>query len=263
MKKILFAVVLSFFFNLEAHAMVQFKDITYKVDGSEYTGYLVFDDEISGKRPGILVVHDWWGHSDYARQRANMLAKLGYTAFALDMYGTGKFAKHPDDAKKFMTAAIGQLPEAEKRFKAAYEVLSKHPTVDTRKIAAIGYCMGGGIVIHMGRTGVVDLKAVISYHGALGFSNQAPAKPNKVKVLAFTGGADPLVPKEEVQTFVDVMTASGIEYELKSFPGVKHGFTSTEADINGKKFGLPLAYSKAADEDSWRRTQTFLKQIFW
>ncbi len=241
MKKLFPALVLLLLFSMEVHAELQYEDIKYKIDGNEYTGYLAFDDAISGKRPGVLVVHEWWGHNEYARKRANMLARLGYTAFALDMYGTGKLAKHPDDAKNFMTAAIGQIPEAEKRFKAAYDVLIKQPTVDSRKIAAIGYCMGGGIVLHMGRTGVVDLKAVISYHGALGFSNQAPPKASKVKVLAFTGGADPFVPKEQVQTFVEVMTASGIEYELKSYPGVKHGFTSPEADSNGKKFGIPLA----------------------
>ncbi len=264
MKKIWMIIVLLSFFNSEAHAVLQTKEIKYKVGGTEFTGFLAFDDAKAGKRPGILVVHEWWGHDDYARKRATLLAELGYTAFALDMYGSGKLAKHPEDAKKFMQAAVGQLPQAEKRFKAAYEVLLKQETVDPKNIAAIGYCMGGGIVLHMARTGVVALKGVASFHGNFAFATQTSSEVgrSKTKVLAFTGGADPFVPMESVQAFVKSMTEAGINYELLSYPGVKHSFTVSHADKKGKQFGLPLVYDAAADKDSWQRTQGFFKEIF-
>ncbi len=264
MKKIALSLLFLIVFALDVQAALQTKEITYKVGDTEFTGYLSFDDAISGKRPGILVAHEWWGHDDYSRKRADMLAKLGYTAFALDMYGTGKLAKHPDDAKKFMQAAVGEVPEAEKRFKAAYAVLIKQDTVDPKKIAAIGYCMGGGIVMHMARTSVVEMKGVVSYHGSFSGATQTPSQagPERAKVLAFSGGADPFVPIESVQTFVKSMTEAGVDYELKSYPGVKHSFTVANADEKGKKFSLPLEYNAAADQDSWQRTQVFFKTIF-
>ncbi len=263
MKKIIISLFL-FVFALDAQAALQTKEIKYHVGENEFTGYLAFDDTIEGKRPGILVVHEWWGHDDYARKRADMLAKLGYTAFALDMYGTGKLAQHPEDAQKFMQAAVGQLPEAEKRFKAAYEILLKQNTVDPKKIAAIGYCMGGGIVMHMARTGVVDLAGVVSFHGSFAFATQTPSTPRhgKAKVLAFTGAADPFVPMESVQGFVKSMTEAGVDYELKSYPGVKHSFTVPAATEKGLQFSQPWAYDKTADQDSWQRTQDFFKGIF-
>jgi len=263
MKKLLMIIIL-LSFTVETHAALQTKEIKYTVGQDEFTGYLAFDDAVSGKRPGILVVHEWWGHNEYARKRTRMLAELGYTAFALDMYGTGKLAKHPKDAKIFMEAAVGQLPEAEKRFKAAYDILVKHETVDQKNIAAIGYCMGGGIVMHMARTGVVALDGVASFHGSFAFATQTPfqATRAKTKVIAFTGGADPFVPIKSVQAFVKSMTEAGINYELLSYPGVKHSFTVLGADEKGKKFSLPLVYDEAADKDSWQRTQTFFKEIF-
>ena len=264
MKKIAISVFFLTVFSLNAQAALQSKEIKYTVGENEFTGYLAFDDAVSGKRPGVLVVHEWWGHNDYARERAEMLAKLGYTAFALDMYGTGKLAKHPEDAQKFMQAAVGQLPVAEKRFKAAYDILAKQKTVDVKNIAAIGYCMGGGIVMHMARTGVVEMKGVVSFHGSFAAATQTPSQPGqgKGKVLAFTGAADPFVPIESVQAFVKSMTEAGVDYELKSYPGVQHSFTVPAATEKGKKFKLPLVYDKAADQDSWRRTQSFFKTIF-
>lgn len=264
MKRIVMIVLLLFFMSVQAHAKLQTEEIKYHVGKTEFTGFLVFDDAISGKRPGILVVHEWWGHDDYSRKRATMLAKMGYTAFALDMYGTGKLAKHPEDAKKFMTAAVGQLSQAEKRFKAAYNILLKQETVDSKKIAAIGYCLGGGIVMHMARMGVVDLNGVASFHGSFAFATQTPsvAGRSKAKILAFTGADDPFVPLETVQAFVKSMTEAGMDYELKSYPGVQHSFTALGATKKGKQFKLPLVYDAAADKDSWNRMQMFFKGIF-
>ncbi|MFQ5596868.1 MAG: dienelactone hydrolase family protein [Nitrospiria bacterium] len=265
MKKTMLSLLLCLtVFTLDAQAVVQTQEIQYKVNGKSYTGFLAVNDAVTGPRPGILVVHEWWGHDAYARKRAEILAALGYTAFALDMYGTGKLADHPDDAKKFMQAAVGQSIEMNKRFEAAYEVLINQKTVDRKKIAAIGYCMGGGIVLHAARTGLVDLEGVVSFHGNLQLGTQAPKSPGPVKarVLAFTGAADPFVPVEQVQAFVESMTSDGVQFGVVSYPGAKHSFTVPHADSLGKRVGLPLAYDRDADQDSWNRMQGFLNEIF-
>ena len=260
MKRVL-AFVLMCAFSATGAAAVKGREITYQVDGKNFTGYLAYDDAIKGKRPGVLVVHEWWGLNDYARKRADMLAKLGYTAFALDMYGSGKVADHPDDAKAFMQAVINNMPEAEKRFNKAKSILQHEPTVDARHIAAIGYCFGGGIVLHMARVGD-DLDGVVSFHGELGTSEPAKKGAVKAKVLVFTGAADPFAPPELVKSFEQEMHNAGADYQLISYPGVKHSFTNPGADEFGRRFNLPLAYDKHADEDSWQRMQAFLKKVF-
>lgn len=260
MKRLL-AVMLMCGVSCSALAALQGKEVVYRVDGDEFTGYLAWDDAVKGKRPGILVVHEWWGLNDYARQRADMLAKLGYTAFALDMYGTGKVADHPDDAKQFMQAVVSDMPEAKKRFDRARAILQEQPTVDPRHVAAIGYCFGGGMVLNMARAGE-DLDGVVSFHGSLG--TQTPAQKGQVRtrVLVFTGAADPFAPPGTVSAFEEEMQAAGVDYRLVSYPGVKHSFTNPGADSFAARFGMPLAYDKHADEDSWRQTLVFFKEIF-
>ena len=247
--------------TLTAHAEVQTREIVYRVDSTEFTGYLAFDDAISGKRPGILVVHEWWGHNAYARKRAEMLAALGYTAFALDMYGTGKLADHPEDAKAFMMAVTGDMPEMKKRFQAGLNMLINHPSVSPGKTAAIGYCMGGGISLNMARAGA-DLDGVVVFHGSLGTSE--PVKPGAVKaeIMVFTGAADPFVPQEQVLAFEQEMESAGVSYTLTSYPGAKHSFTNPDADGFAQRFNMPLAYNEAADDDSWRQMQKFFIRIF-
>ena len=242
-------------------AELKTETIGYRVGDKEFTGYLAYDDAVAGKRPGVLVVHEWWGNNAYSRKRAEMVAGLGYTAFALDMYGTGKLADHPDTAKAFMQEVMSDLPEAARRFDAAKAVLQRQPTVDDGKIAAIGYCMGGSVVLHMARMGM-DLDGVVSYHG--GLATQTPAQPGKVKakVLVFTGEADPLIPIDQVKAFVGEMQNAGVDYDLVGYPGAKHAFTNPDADGMGQRFAMPLAYNKAADDDSWAQTQFFFKQIF-
>ena len=242
-------------------AELKTETIAYRIDDKEFTGYLAYDDAVAGKRPGVLVVHEVWGQNDYIRKRAEMLAGLGYTAFALDMYGGGQVADHPDSAKAFRQAVMSDLAVAAKRFDAAKAVLRRQPTVDGENIAAIGYCMGGSIVLHMARLGT-DLDGVVSYHG--GLATQTPAQPGKVKahVLVFTGEADPMVPSDQVQAFAGEMQQAGVAYHLVGYPGAKHAFTNPEADDLGQRFGMPLAYDKAADAGSWAQTELFLKQIF-
>src|SRR5207253_2735954 len=145
-------------------------------------GYVSYDDAVKGKRPGVLVVHEWWGQNSYVRMRADMLAKAGYTALALDMYGDGKLADHPQQAGEFSKAVFQNFPEAKRRFEAALEKLKKQPTVDPSKTAAIGYCFGGGVVLNMARQGE-DLKGVASFHGNLMAVEPAKKGAVKAKVL--------------------------------------------------------------------------------
>jgi len=244
-----------------AQAGVITKQVTYKVDGTVMKGYLAYDDGTKGRRPGVLVVHEWWGLNDYARTRARMLAKLGYTAFALDMYGEGKLAKHPDDAKKFSGEVMKNMPMAKARFKAALDLLRKEKTVDPKRIAAIGYCFGGGVVLAMARSGM-NLAGVASFHGML--ATPKPAKPGdiKAKILVLTGADDPFSPPDQVEQFRKEMDAAKTDYKVVVYPGAKHSFTNPDADKYGKKFNLPLQYNQPADEASWKEMQDFFKMIF-
>ena len=181
--------LLLFFFSTLLHAELKEQTVSYRAGDTALTGYLVWDDQFSGKRPGVLVVHEFWGLNDYARSRARMLAELGYTALAVDMYGEGHVSEHPRDAVVFMYKVLTHADLAKARFLAAKQLLQQQATVEPNKIAAIGYCFGGATVLMMARESV-DLAAVVSFHGMLGAG--APAKPGQVKarVLVETGADD-------------------------------------------------------------------------
>jgi dienelactone hydrolase len=244
-----------------AQAEIKGETIEYRSGDTVLKGYVAYDDSIEGKRPGILVVHEWWGLNDYVRKRARMLAELGYTALALDMYGDGKMATHPDDAKKFSSAVKQDWEAGKARFMAALDLLKSQPTVDPERVAAIGYCFGGGVVLEMARAGV-DLDGVVSFHGSLGAST--PAEPGKVKarVLVYNGADDPFSPPEAIEAFKKEMDAAGVDYEFVNLPGAKHSFTNPDADKFGKEFNMPLAYNADADKTSWEGMQAFFKEIF-
>ncbi len=244
-----------------AWAAIQSEEVSYQSDGVTLKGYLAYDDSSSEKRPGVLVVHEWWGHNEYARKRARMLAEMGYTALAVDMYGDGKTADHPKDAKAFMLEVLEHMDTGKARFLAAKDFLEAHKTVEKGKIAAIGYCFGGGMVLGMARAGV-DLAGVASFHGSLGA--KAPAKKGeiKAKVRVFTGAKDPMSPSEQVQMFEEEMKAAEADYQVVVYPNAKHSFTNPDADAFGTKFDMPLAYDAEADKDSWSKLQDFLKDLF-
>lgn len=237
------------------------KNIEYSAQGIVLKGYVAYDDKIQGKRPGILVVHEWWGLNNYTRKRARMLARLGYTALAVDMYGEGKQAMHPDDAKEFSSAVMKNFDTAKARFLAGIDLLKKQPTVDADRIAAIGYCFGGGVVLNMARQGV-DLKGVVSFHGSL--AAVKPAEPGmvKAKIRVYTGADDKFVPAESVVAFKKEMTDAKVDFKVVSYPGAVHAFTNPEATQLGEKFNLPLAYNAKADKESWEEMIKFFDIIF-
>ena len=241
-------------------AAVVGKEVSYQTGDTVMKGYLAYDDALTGKRPGILVVHEWWGHNSYARKRAEMLAELGYTAMAVDMYGDGKTADHPDNAGKFATAVRQDQDMMQARFNAARHYLNSQETVDPELNAAIGYCFGGSVVLGMARSGA-DLDGVVSFHGSLG---GLPPVSDKVtaKVLAANGADDPFNSKETIELFKEEMETAGVDFEFINYPGVKHSFTNPDANVFGEKFGLPLEYNAEADKASWQKMQQFLDSIF-
>lgn len=258
MKRLIFAIA-ALSFALAAHAEVRSKEVDYHAGKLTMKGYLAWDDAIKGKRPGVLVVHEWWGHNDYARKRARMLAEQGYTALAVDMYGDGKHADHPKDAGAFMNAVLATADHGRARFEAAMKTLKAQPTVDAKDLGAIGYCFGGAVVLNMARAGL-DLKAVASFHGALGTETPAQAGKVKAKIRVYTGAADVMIPPAQVAAFKDEMGKAGADFKVVEYAGAKHSFTNPDADALGKKFDMPIAYDAAADKDSWQQATAFLKE---
>lgn len=240
---------------------VEGKEVTYSSGGVTLKGYFAFDRKLKGKRPGVLVVHEWWGHNEYARRRARMLAEMGYVALAVDMYGDGKQAMHPDDAGKFSSEVMKNFDTGKARFNAAMEFLKAQPVTDASRIAAIGYCFGGGVVLNMARQGA-DLKGVASFHGS--FAAVKPAEPGKVKVkiLVLHGADDKFATPEQIEAFKAEMKKAGADLKFISYPGAIHSFTNPDADEYAKKFKLPLGYNADADKESWEELRRFLKKIF-
>ena len=261
MKRIILTLLILCFWSIPVLAAIRGEPVSYNAGNLTLNGYIAYDDSTSNKRPGILVVHEWWGHNQYARKRAEMLAELGYTALAVDMYGEGRQADHPKDASKFAAEIRHNLPEARKRFAAAMRLLQKHPSVDPQKIAAIGFCFGGGIALQMARQGL-DLDAVISFHGSLATDTPAEAGMVKARILVCDGADDKLVTPGQIQSFLREMQIADVDYKFISYPGAKHSFTNPDADIYAEKFNIPVGYNAEADKRSWQDMQNFLKESF-
>ncbi|MGV6832218.1 MAG: dienelactone hydrolase family protein [bacterium] len=235
-------------------------EVIYATDSTNLKGYMAYNENSTEKRPGVLIIHEWWGHNDYVRERADMLAELGYTAFAVDMYGDGKQAAHPQDAGKFAGAVMSNMPEAEARFNAALELLRSHESVNADQTAAIGYCFGGSVALTMANSGA-DLDAVAAFHSGVSL----PVMPNdqlKARVLVCNGGADGFISPESITAFKSAMDSINANYEYISYPGVKHSFTSKEADANAEKFGMDIAYDADADQQSWASLQALFNEVF-
>ncbi|MEM6710121.1 MAG: dienelactone hydrolase family protein [Pseudomonadota bacterium] len=247
--------------TLGLQAAIEEKTVTYTEGETSFTGFMAWDPSIKGQRPGIIVVHEWWGHNEYVRDRARQLAALGYTAFAIDMYGNGDQAQHPKEAGAFAGKVMQLADHGAARFTAALDLLKAHETTDPDATAAIGYCFGGGVVLNAARSGL-DLNGVVSFHGSL--TSPITAEPGAVaaRVLVLHGGGDTFIPPEQIGAFAAEMATAGAEWQFVSYPGVKHSFTSKEADANAEKFGMPIAYDAAADADSWARMQALFNELF-
>ncbi len=236
---------------------IQTRAIEYRQGETVLKGFIAWDAAREGRRPGVLVVHEWWGHNDHARNQARRLAAAGYVGFALDMYGNGKVTGHPDTAQAFVSEATSDLSVLNARFGAAREELARDPHVDPDRIAAIGYCFGGAVVLAQARAGA-DLDAVVSFHGAL-MPGTVDSGAVRSRVLVLTGADDPLVPAEAVENFRREMTAAGAHFEIVSYPGAKHSFTNPRADSTG----MPaLAYHPDVDRASWNAMLAVFGEVF-
>lgn len=243
----------------EEESNITTEEVTYSANGAELKGYIAYDDTIEGQRPGVIVVHEWWGHNDYARSRAEDLAKLGYTGFAIDMYGEGKNTEHPEDAEKFMMQVFENMDQGEARFNAALDLLKQHPTVNSEKIGAIAYCFGGAIVLHMARVGT-DLDGVVSFHGNLSSMHEVEPGSIKAKILVAHGADDQFTTQEQFEAFKKEMEEAKADYEIIVYEDAAHSFTNPNADKYSEK--LPLAYNEEADRKSWEDMKQFFKEVF-
>jgi dienelactone hydrolase len=239
-----------------AQAEVKTKKITYKHGDQECHGFLAWDDSISGARPGVLVVHEWWGLNDYARSRAEQLAKLGYVALAADMFGGGKTTNHPREAGEMSGKVRANVEDWRKRAIEALEVLKSQPQCDKSRLAAIGYCFGGSTVLQLALSGA-ELKAVASFHGALPTPTSAEAKQIKGAVLICHGADDSFIPEATIRSFRDALDKGGVKYDFVAYPGARHSFTVPDADTHGLD---GLKYNKAADEESWKRMRSLFQE---
>lgn len=237
------------------------QELSYKAGDTELKGFLAFPATAVDKRPGVLIAHEWWGLNDYARSRARQLAELGYVALAIDMYGGGRSSEHPADAQQMMSALMSNPGEAVARFEAGKAALAADPHVDPSRLAAIGYCMGGAVVLGAMRRGD-DFDLVASFHG--NYATNAPLQPGvfKGRVLIAHGEADSFTPPEQVAALQKELADAQASWEFVAYPGAKHGFTNPGATALGEKNGIPIAYDAEADRQSWIKLQQVLAQAF-
>jgi dienelactone hydrolase len=242
----------------QAQAAVQSRAIEYDDHGTKLTGHLYWDDAATGKRPGVLVIHEWWGLNDYAKKRAHMLAELGYVAFAADMYGDGKVTDQREQASQWMQQITADVDLWRERAGLGLAQLKASPLVDGGKVAAIGYCFGGGTVLQMAYGGT-DVAGVVSFHGSLPAAPEGSKGAMKTKILALHGQADGMVPPDVVKNFEAKLAAADANWELVSYGGVRHGFTNPDAG----RYGIPnLKYDAQADARSWERMKGFFAEVF-
>jgi dienelactone hydrolase len=241
---------------LPASALIKTKAVEYKHGDVVLQGWAAWEDGFKEKRPGVLVVHEWWGHGPYARRRAEQLAKQGYTAFALDMYGKGVLAKDHEEAGKLAGAFFNDRKAMRERALAGLAELKKLPFVDPANLAAIGYCFGGTTVLELARAGT-ELKGVASFHGNLATPTPATEAP-KAKILVLHGANDEFV-NSALPAFVDEMRKSKADWQLVQYGNAVHSFTVKEAGEDPSK---GMAYDKKADERSWKALIAFFDELF-
>jgi dienelactone hydrolase len=239
-----------------ARAEMKAEVVEYRHGDVVLEGYLAYDDLIRGKRPGVLVAHEWNGHNQYVRKRAERLARLGYVAFALDMYGKGVRAKDAKEAAALAGIYKGDRTLMRARAAAGLDVLRRRPETDPTRLAAIGYCFGGTTVLELARSGA-DLVSVVSFHGGLDSPTPGDARNIKGKVLALHGGDDPFVPVSQVEAFQEEMRKGGVDWQFVSYGGAVHSFTNPESGSDNSK---GLAYNERADRRSWKAMKTFFAE---
>jgi dienelactone hydrolase len=257
MVRLVFAALLAL--ALPAYAAVKEEPVTYKAGDTVMKGFVVYDDAVKGKRPGIVLVHEWWGITDHIRNEARRLAAQGYTAFVADMYGDAKTADNPKDAG-MLAGSVMKNPDAMRaRFNAARAALARHASVDARRIGAAGYCFGGTVAHNMVRAGA-DLAGIVMFHAGLATNTPAP-KSVKAKVLVLNGADDPLVKPEQIEGFKKDMAAAKADYKFVNYAGAVHAYTNPAATETGKKFNMPVAYNAEVDKQAKAEADRFFAAV--
>jgi len=231
--------------------------VPYSHGGVALEGYLAYDDALPGKRPGVLVVHEWWGLNDYVKMRARQLAELGYVAFAADMYGKGVVTRDPKEAGS-LSGRIRGTPLLRERAAAGLDLLRRQDRVDPARIAAMGYCFGGTTVLELAWSGA-DLLGVVSFHGGLTRPKASDLGKIRAKILVLHGADDTFVPASDIADFQEAVRREGLDWQMISYGGAVHAFTNPEADRAGLK---GVAYQAAADRRSWIHMKAFFSEIF-
>lgn len=262
MNKILLIAIFSLFISTVATAKIQTQTITYNHKGVELKGYLAWNDTITKKRPGVkrpgvLVVHEWWGLNEYVRKRANQLARLGYIAFAADMYGKDKVTQHPSQASQWMEEITKNVKDWQERANEGLMILGNHELVDDKRIAAIGYCFGGATVLQLAYSGA-DIKGVVSFHGSLPVPSEEQASNTKAKILVAHGNADEFIHEEKIKEFRTTLDETGLDWQMIFYAQARHGFTNPYAKIYGIE---QVQYNRKAAKRSWQHMQVFFKEI--
>ncbi len=256
--KYLLSLLVALMWPMNAQADLHKEVVEYKHGDTVLEGYLAYDDSTKGKRPGVLIIHQWMGLGPYEKMRAEQLARLGYVAFAADMYGKGVRPKDRQEAaaQAGIYRADRQLMRA--RANAGLQELKRCELVDAKRIAAIGYCFGGGAVLELARSGA-DIAGVVSFHGNLDTPDPSDAKNIKAKVLVLHGGDDPHVPQSQVIGFWDEMRNAGVDWQMVIYGGAVHAFTDPSA---GDDPSTGVAYNEKADKRSWEAMKSFFAEIF-
>jgi len=234
-----------------AEAAVQTKVVKYKHGDQECHGFLAWDDALAGPRPGVLIVHEWWGLNEYAKDRAKKLAELGYAAFCADMYGDGKVVEHPKDAMEMTGKLRNNIDDWRKRAQEALATLKAQPECQPDQVAAIGYCFGGSTCLQLAYSGA-DVKAVATFHAGLPTPKPEEAKAIKAQILVCNGADDSFIPADAIKAFRSALDAAKTKYEFVNYPETVHSFTVPDADKRGNP---GMKYQKTADEDSWKKLQ--------
>jgi len=256
MKRGLF-LLFGFLLAVTARAAVHYDKVEYKQGDTVCEGLLVYDDTFQGKRPGVIIAHQWKGVTDYEKMRARLLAEQGYVALCADVYGKGIRADNPKDAAALAGKYKSNRPLLRARINAALDFLRKQERVNEQQIAAIGYCFGGTTVLELARSGA-NVKGVVSFHGGLGTPHPDDAKSIKAKVLACHGADDPFVPPDEVLAFEKEMRDAKVDWQLIAYGNAVHSFTDKNAGNDNSKGS---AYNEKADARSWREAKAFLDEV--
>jgi dienelactone hydrolase len=241
-------------FAVNVQAQLHSETLEYRHQDTVLEGYLAYDDSIQGKRAGVLVVHEWTGLGSYVKTKADQLADLGYIAFALDMYGKGIRPKTAEEAAAQAKIYRSDRQLMRARAHAGLRVLMEHRLTDPNRLAAIGYCFGGGVALELARSGA-PVAGVVSFHGNLDTPNPKDARDIKGSVLILNGSDDPFVPSEQVSAFQTEMRQAGVDWQMVIYGGAVHSFTNP---ASGRDKSRGVAYDETADRRSWEAMRLFL-----